>query len=54
MRVHAAHEKGLNIPIVGDDLYGTPDTRLHLHAERLELFHPVSNERVVFTAPCEF
>lgn len=54
LRVHAAHEKGLNIPIVGDDLYGTPDTRLHLHAERLELFHPVSNERVAFTAPCEF
>ncbi|SFT51784.1 tRNA pseudouridine32 synthase / 23S rRNA pseudouridine746 synthase [Lishizhenia tianjinensis] len=54
LRVHAAHASGLNIPIVGDDLYGTPDTRLHLHAERIELYHPITNERVVFTAPCEF
>lgn len=54
LRVHAAHASGLNIPIVGDDLYGTPADRLHLHAERIELYHPITNERVVFKAPCEF
>ncbi len=30
LRVHAAHSKGLNMPIVGDDLYGTKSNRLHL------------------------
>lgn len=54
LRVHAAHSLGLNLPIVGDDLYGQPASRLHLHAERIELYHPVSNERVVYSAKCEF
>ncbi|NRA93558.1 MAG: RNA pseudouridine synthase [Psychroserpens sp.] len=44
LRVHAAHHRGLNVPIVGDDLYGTRASRLHLHAEQLEFEHPVKKE----------
>jgi tRNA pseudouridine32 synthase / 23S rRNA pseudouridine746 synthase len=40
LRVHAAHPKGLNTPIVGDDLYGTKAERLHLHAAELCFVHP--------------
>lgn len=43
LRVHAAHYKGLNAPILGDDLYGQPADRLHLHAESLSFYHPVKN-----------
>ncbi len=48
LRVHCAHVQGLNNPILGDDLYGTKQNRLHLHAEKLELFHPVSKKRMTF------
>ena len=41
LRVHAAHPKGLNTPIVGDDLYGTKADRLYLHAELIRFWHPV-------------
>lgn len=53
LRVHAAHQKGLQTPILGDDLYGTKGERLHLHAERLEFEHPVKKERmeVICKAP---
>ncbi|MCB0663196.1 MAG: RluA family pseudouridine synthase [Saprospiraceae bacterium] len=44
LRVHSAHPKGLNVPIIGDDLYGTKADRLHLHAAWLQLKHPVSGE----------
>lgn len=44
LRVHAAHPQGLNMPIVGDDLYGTRAERLYLHAEYLEFRHPITNE----------
>jgi tRNA pseudouridine32 synthase/23S rRNA pseudouridine746 synthase len=44
LRVHAAHPKGLNMPIVGDDLYGSRSERLFLHAEYLEFRHPITNE----------
>ncbi len=44
LRVHAAHANGLNIPILGDDLYGVKGDRLHLHAELLQFTHPVTNE----------
>ncbi len=47
LRVHAAHHLGLNMPIVGDDLYGTKDDRLYLHAERLEFIHPKIGELIV-------
>ncbi|WP_295123014.1 pseudouridine synthase, partial [uncultured Chitinophaga sp.] len=31
LRMHSAHELGLNAPIVGDDLYGTASERMYLH-----------------------
>ena len=46
LRVHAAHPDGLNCPIVGDPLYGQPANRLHLHAERLEFRHPITDKRM--------
>ena len=48
LRVHCAHPNGLNIPIVGDELYGTRAQRLCLHAEYLEFTHPVSGKSVCF------
>jgi tRNA pseudouridine32 synthase/23S rRNA pseudouridine746 synthase len=54
LRVHAAHADGLNHPIVGDDLYGTRSSRLHLHADRVEFEHPVTKEKVVVEVPVEF
>ena len=54
LRVHAAHPKGLNIPIVGDDLYGTKGERLHLHAESITFRHPISKEIVTFQVDAEF
>lgn len=41
LRVHAAHPEGLNTPIVGDDLYGTKNDRLYLHAELIRFWHPI-------------
>lgn len=48
LRMHAAHELGLNAPIVGDDLYGISDERLYLHAAYLEFTHPVTSEKLAF------
>jgi tRNA pseudouridine32 synthase/23S rRNA pseudouridine746 synthase len=42
LRVHAAHVDGLNMPILGDDLYGVKGERLHLHAAQLTFTHPVT------------
>ena len=46
LRVHAAHSGGLDCPIVGDALYGTPGERLMLHASRISFIHPVGKEPV--------
>ncbi|ACA85206.1 pseudouridine synthase [Shewanella woodyi ATCC 51908] len=54
LRVHSAHAQGLNMPIVGDDLYGTKADRLHLHAELLELNHPSTKEFMSFCIEAEF
>ncbi|WP_295891464.1 RluA family pseudouridine synthase [uncultured Vibrio sp.] len=54
LRVHCAHQAGLNTPIVGDDLYGFKDSRLHLHAGYLKLSHPITGQELVFEAPAEF
>ncbi|MCQ1059298.1 pseudouridine synthase [Photobacterium sp. ZSDE20] len=54
LRVHCAHSLGLNMPILGDDLYGVKTTRLHLHAELLELNHPITNEPMTFQVDAEF
>ena len=54
LRVHAAHQLGLNTPIVGDDLYGTKANRLHLHAESITFIHPVSKESMTVTVAADF
>jgi len=54
LRVHAAHYKGLNTPIIGDDLYGMPSNRLHLHAETLSFEHPIKKMWVSFTCEAPF
>lgn len=48
LRIHCAHPEGLGRPIKGDALYGTPADRLYLHAERIELKHPVTGEWMIF------
>ena len=58
LRVHCAHPDGLNIPILGDDLYGrlqkSEVQRLYLHAQKLSLVHPVTNEEMVFKVDEDF
>lgn len=54
LRVHSAHSKGLNMPIVGDDLYGKRSNRLYLHAESVEFEHPVSKKLMNFQVEAEF
>lgn len=54
LRVHSAHELGLNAPIVGDDLYGTAADRLHLHAAWIQFRHPVTREVMEFEEKAEF
>jgi len=54
LRMHAAHELGLNAPIVGDDLYGIADKRLYLHAAHLSFVHPKTKEKVSFEVVEDF
>ncbi|WP_273859798.1 RluA family pseudouridine synthase [Photobacterium sp. GSS17] len=54
LRVHCAHNLGLNMPIIGDDLYGVKANRLHLHAETLELDHPITHDRMRFQVEADF
>lgn len=54
LRVHAAHKNGLNSPIIGDDLYGKKENRLHLHAEFIEFLHPSTNKKMSFTINPDF
>jgi tRNA pseudouridine32 synthase/23S rRNA pseudouridine746 synthase len=54
LRVHAAHPDGLGAAIVGDELYGEPADRLHLHAQTLEFAHPVTGKPMSFTVPAAF
>jgi len=66
LRVHCAHPLGLNLPILGDDLYGSNNhsssnytdgkniQRLHLHAEMLTLSHPITKEVMTFQIDAEF
>ncbi|MDC3252862.1 RluA family pseudouridine synthase [Crocinitomicaceae bacterium] len=54
LRVHAAHFDGLNAPILGDDLYGNRDARLHLHAEYIEFNHPKTGKRIKIKVKADF
>ena len=46
LRVHCAHQLGLNCPILGDTLYGHPADWLHLHAAKITFLHPMMKERL--------
>ena len=46
LRVHASHPKGLNCPILGDELYGKKADRLYLHAESIQFQHPITGETI--------
>ncbi len=54
LRVHAAHQLGLNMPIVGDDLYGAISERLYLHATSLTIKHPGTKDVICFECPPPF
>lgn len=54
LRVHCAHHLGLNLPMVGDGLYGQRADRLHLHAQRLKIEHPYTKQPMTFEADSEF
>ena len=54
LRMHSAHHKGLNSPIVGDELYGKRADRLYLHAESITFKHPVSLKKLSFTVKAPF
>lgn len=54
LRVHSAHELGLNAPIIGDDLYGIVKDRLYLHAGLLEFQHPKTKENLCFEIEADF
>ena len=51
LRIHCAHPDGLGIPIKGDELYGTKDDRLYLHAEQIWFRHPVTGEQMHLVLP---
>jgi tRNA pseudouridine32 synthase/23S rRNA pseudouridine746 synthase len=42
------------MPIVGDDLYGTPANRLHLQAQSLKIKHPIGKKLMTFKLEAEF
>lgn len=50
LRVHCAHQLGLNNPICGDRLYGTGGKRLLLHAAELTFTHPTTGETMHFVS----
>ena len=56
LRVHAAHNHGLNNPIVGDKLYGNgvEGDQMMLHASSLTIRHPHTEELLTFTSTPSF
>ena len=42
LRMHCAHQDGLDSPILGDNLYGERADRLYLHAQELAFLHPTT------------
>ena len=45
---------GVQRPLVGVDLYGERANRLHLHAEWLQIVHPVTGQKMTFKALADF
>lgn len=54
LRVHSAYKDGLDVPIVGDALYGRLADRLMLHAASLEFRHPMTGEKISISAKVPF
>ena len=55
LRVHCAHQEGLNAPILGDPLYGNEKaTRLHLHAEEITFEHPLTGKKMTIKRKADF
>lgn len=54
LRLHCAHQLGLNNPIKGDTLYGTDSQRLYLHAEAISFRHPTTGKAMTFTKRAPF
>ena len=55
LRVHCAHQEGLNAPILGDPLYGNEKAaRLHLHAEEITFEHPLKGKKMTITRKADF
>ncbi|MEN8255640.1 MAG: RluA family pseudouridine synthase [Verrucomicrobiota bacterium] len=48
------HMRSLGFPIVGDPIYGSPGGRLMLHAQSLELRHPLAGEPIGLECPAPF
>ena len=56
LRIHAASEHGLGIPIIGDRLYGsgTEPGQLKLHACFLQFRHPATGKKMKFNSDPSF
>ncbi|WP_434938914.1 pseudouridine synthase [Shewanella sp. HL-SH8] len=54
LRMHCAHHQGLGLPIVGDDLYGIQQNRLHLHAAFIGFNHPTTDAWIEFNTFADF
>ncbi len=55
LRVHCAHQEGLGVPILGDDLYGHGGReRLFLHAHEITFRHPISREEMTLRVEVPF
>jgi len=48
------HMESIGYPIVGDPIYGASSKRLMLHAQALELSHPVSGTPIRLECPAAF
>ena len=55
LRVHCAHQEGLDAPILGDPLYGNEKAaRLHLHAEEITFYHPLTGKKLTISRKADF
>lgn len=54
LRLHMSHPASLGVAIVGDEIYGTPDERLMLHATSLSFTHPLTKEAIKIEVKAPF
>ncbi len=57
LRVHAAHPRGLDAPVIGDRLYARlphDEPRMLLHAEAVAFTHPRTGETIAIESPAPF